>query len=461
MGALQSKDELLYHQVSYGNIEGIRELRRQGAGLEWMDSEGKTPLIVACLSSDLLAVAKALIELGADVNAYRPGRFRGTPLHHAAKRGLEQTVHLLLSHGANPFIVNDDCHTALDLAREKGHCDVVRAIENHISLFSGWLREHYGPNFLEALVPQWMSRKIWAVVLPCDARNPANPQKFELAIYPDLLAAKPQTEISLWKSHIEEPKFNQTDPSVIIVDKSTKSRHKFSSANEGDKQQIQWFYTACLGLSQVNNNVPAAPAGPPVSIPPPTTTYAPATLTGTPMPNPEDVELALTINASYQTALVEGVPDVQPIAQIGNINSSSTIPSSQGAPPPIIVPSAPPVVEETFYDGPIRYPSVDSSSVDINLPTIGIRPENGEIKQGNSTSESYHKPGTSEVKVGNGSSSSTGTCVICLDALVEGACIPCGHMAGCMSCLREIEEKNWGCPVCRAKIDQIVKLYAV
>lgn len=34
MGAQQSKEELLYQQVNYGNIEGIRALRSQGAGLE-------------------------------------------------------------------------------------------------------------------------------------------------------------------------------------------------------------------------------------------------------------------------------------------------------------------------------------------------------------------------------------------------------------------------------------------
>jgi hypothetical protein len=51
--------------------------------------------------------------------------------------------------------------------------------------------------------------------------------------------------------------------------------------------------------------------------------------------------------------------------------------------------------------------------------------------------------------------------VICLDAPVEGACIPCGHMAGCMSCLKDIESKKWGCPICRAKINQIIRLYAV
>jgi len=34
MGQGQSKDELLYQQVSYGNAEGIKTLHREGAGLE-------------------------------------------------------------------------------------------------------------------------------------------------------------------------------------------------------------------------------------------------------------------------------------------------------------------------------------------------------------------------------------------------------------------------------------------
>ena len=38
-----------------------------------MDREGKTPLIMACMNSELYDVAKTLIELGANVNAYRPG----------------------------------------------------------------------------------------------------------------------------------------------------------------------------------------------------------------------------------------------------------------------------------------------------------------------------------------------------------------------------------------------------
>ena len=33
------------------------------------------------------------------------------------------------------------------------------------------------------LLPLYFS---WVVVIPCDHRNPLNPSKFELAVYPDL-----------------------------------------------------------------------------------------------------------------------------------------------------------------------------------------------------------------------------------------------------------------------------------
>jgi ankyrin repeat protein len=41
--------------------------------LQWIDKEGKTPLMVASMRPDLINVVQVLIELGANVNAYRPG----------------------------------------------------------------------------------------------------------------------------------------------------------------------------------------------------------------------------------------------------------------------------------------------------------------------------------------------------------------------------------------------------
>ncbi|KAJ3688933.1 hypothetical protein LUZ61_018097 [Rhynchospora tenuis] len=461
MGMQQSKDQLLYEQVNYGNIEGIKSLKNQGAGLEWVDKDGKTPLILACLRHDLLNVAKVLIELGANVNAYRPGSHAGTPLHHAAKKGLEQTVHLLMSNGANPFIMNDDCHTPLDLAREKGHVNVVRAMEERMCLFCGWLRENYEPCYLEAQAPQFISKKVYA----------------NLSQLLFFSAAEPTKVIYLWKCNLEEPKFNQADPSLIIVEKSTRVKHTFLSEEEGNKTQLQTFFNACRDLkAQVINVMPPPPRVSPVrnqvhvpKTPMPAITAGPVAPSMVPLShNQEDMELVMAINASIQSAIVEGVPDVLPFVQAvqsqaslgtnGWAKSSSTPFTFDGWGPPSSgtqknytdeassstdlnrwasldtsqaqnpvqtqsAPSAPPI-SESFYTGPIRYPSIDSSPVHISAITGTV----------NTTADAV--TGSSDKK------EQAGTCVICLDAPVDGACIPCGHMAGCMGCLRGIKEKR-------------------
>lgn len=204
-------------------------------------------------------------------------------------------------------------------------------------------------------------------------------------------------------------------------------------------------------------------------------------------PSGEDLELAMAINASIQTAMAEtpsfgihssteasastswketvnaggqvtlGAPAPSSKStsgewavheagpgdnsthqtQIQNSNTSAVQTASQAR---NSVPSAPPMIDEIVEDGPIQYPSIDSSPVDLSSPPVDNLPaSSGEQKE-------------------DGDSSS---CVVCLDAPIEGACIPCGHMAGCMSCLKEIKGKKWGCPVCRAKIDQVIRLYAV
>lgn len=476
MGQQQSKDELLYQQVNYGNTEGIKALRNDGAGLEWIDKDGKTPLILACMNPELINVAKTLIELGANVNAYRPGRHAGTPLHHAAKRGLEQTVKLLISHGANVLMMNDDCLSPLDVAREKGYANVVRAIEGHICLFSGWLREFYGPGFLGLLASQLLSKKVWVVILPCGSRNFAKPLKLQLAIYASPQDTRPRKTIALWKANLEEPKYNQADPSVVISDISNnKSLLKLGAIDESDKEQLKRFCNACKGIPQVMHTFHSqAPVVP-----------------GTASPTREDLELATAINASLQSAMQESqvissqldsgghastswttptdvinhnnssalgataphkgtisgsevqevIPSDNPDNQIDTQSGVMSVVPTFESPNPAPCPSAPPIVDAVFDAGPIHYPSIDPSPVDLSSPAIEALPTT-----------------TVEKKQDADASSS---CVICLDAPVEGACIPCGHMAGCMSCLNDIKGKKWGCPVCRAKIDQVIRLYAV
>ncbi|KAJ0093516.1 hypothetical protein Patl1_25610 [Pistacia atlantica] len=308
---------------------------------------------------------------------------------------------------------------------------------------------------------------------------------------------QPRTVIALWKANLEGPKFHQSYPSVIIVDNSNsnflmpefprgrrrrrrcrpqtlrQTRLKLAPANESDKQQLQRFCDACKGIPQVsptflhNSETPVQATAPPHS---------------------EDMDLAMAINASIQSAIGETpnfdphpsdgassstnwnnsmnadtqnglVTPVSPFPQKASVdqwakheassssnlsqqahNQNNNMPVTQTSHVPDANPSAPPVTDEIIEDGPIQYPSIDLGPVDISSPPVEELPAS--------------KSETKEDKEG-------GSCVICLDAPVEGACIPCGHMAGCMTCLNEVKAKKWGCPVCRAKINQVVRLYAV
>ncbi|XP_013585152.1 PREDICTED: putative E3 ubiquitin-protein ligase XBAT35 [Brassica oleracea var. oleracea] len=440
MGKKKSKGELLYEQasynefqkqVSYDNSESIRALHRQGADLEWMDRKGRTPLIMACRFHELYYVAKTLIELGANVNAYCPARHAGAPLHHAAKRDLFPTVELLLSHGTNPLVLNDDGQTPLEVARDKGF-----TIVNHICLFSGWMREFYGPAYLDSQ-NQFPSKRVWVVVVPTRSRNPAQPLKLEVVVYDcSLPTAKPRTVMPLWKANLEEPITDQSDISVmIIVNESTilsRWRQRLKRRNEvytqthlrlapstkGDEQQLKWFCDACKGIPQPRRVfLQTAPSA--------------------------HHAMSETPNAIHHSVGEESSSTAPPPPPPSSGKASTSVLNSQES---VILhehsPSAPPLTDdhiETLEDGPVHYPTIDSTPVDVPSSSPLPASAEGEKKE----------------------DGSSGQCSICLDAPSDVVCVPCGHLAGCMSCLIEIKSNNGRCPVCRAKIDQIIKLYRV
>ncbi|KAL0899247.1 hypothetical protein Bca101_083208 [Brassica carinata] len=356
MGQMQSKKKLMFNHVRSGNVEGIRALCLEGANLEWMDKEGNTPLSLACKKSKLYDVAQTLIELGANVNAHPLDPRDATPLYHAARRGLEKTVNLLLSNGANY-----DCQTPLHQARYYKYTKVVRAIENHICMFSGWMREFHGPALLGVFAPQLLSRRVWVVIIPTSSIYP-KPYKFELVVYASLKDAQPRVVMALRNPNLEEPEEMHPNTSVTIVDNNNtkKKSLKLAPSVEEGRQQLKWFCDACKGIQK--------PVRPPVVL---------------------------------QTVL----------------------------------PSAPPLTDydtEAVEEGPMHYPLSGSTT-----PSASVGGENTE------------------------DGGSSGQCLVCTDAPSDGICVPCGHVAGCMSCLTEIKSKEWGCPVCRANIHQVIKVYRV
>lgn len=129
------------------------------------------------------------------------------------------------------------------------------------------------------------------------------------------------------------------------------------------------------------------------------------------------------------TENVQSHDNNSPIVSLASCNSAFAL----------SVPSAPPIPDEVLSEGPIYYPSINSSALDMPVPSM--------TEAGMSNSRN--------------SGARDSSCAICWDASTEGACIPCGHMAGCMPCLNEIKVNKGVCPICLTKIDQVVRLYAV
>ncbi|MCD7450732.1 hypothetical protein HAX54_008293 [Datura stramonium] len=98
-------------------------------------------------------------------------------------------------------------------------------------------------------------------------------------------------------------------------------------------------------------------------------------------------------------------------------------------------PSAPPVPEE------VHYPDIDLSPLHLSNPPMERKTASVTTQKDNK-----HEPAL---------------CIICWEVSVEGACVPCGHMVGCMQCLNQIKSKKGECPICRVKINQVIKLYSV
>ncbi len=106
-------------------IEIITILLNHGADIHTKTIMGKIPLHFA----NFKETAELLLETGANVNS--KDTYGNTPLHEAASDGLRDIVAVLLKHGADIHIINQDGQTAYMLAMEKGYKDIAQLLERY------------------------------------------------------------------------------------------------------------------------------------------------------------------------------------------------------------------------------------------------------------------------------------------------------------------------------------------
>ncbi|OWZ23029.1 hypothetical protein PHMEG_0002179 [Phytophthora megakarya] len=467
------EDQILWAAARYGDARIIRsatsrltpETRKY---LEWQEPyTGRTALLEAAARGHV-ECARLLIEAGANCNA--KDLKMNTPLHLACKRAQVEMLQFLVQvPRLNPFEINLYMKTPLDLARsrfagedEDGEAEpyakCIEVLEKKFCLYSGWLYEK-ADNVL-SLVSGISSLNSWTRRL-CIVLERGDPNVLELAFFSmkkggGVRPVCPTTvmlySVAAGMEVASDPRwFNPKDFTFILRgDQLSKCHYRAGSA----LQNLVHFaavnqanFDAWKGFFTHQQQQLAEQSHPSVSLheewrpseasysnidgwnPHARSTVPAASLTTvSPGIGPdEDDDIRRAIELSLQTAP-------------GTVHEFSTDTAALSPPLPV---SAPDWDDWEGYEARGK-----------QVPAMAVADTSSESKAAEQSATTVTDGETI-------AHSPIGECVICFDGPQSAVCVPCGHNAVCMKCAEEILTSTAECPVCRAHVRELIKLYRV
>lgn len=146
--------QCLFRAMAENDVNGVLECIREGVNVNYVDTDGRTPLAYAC-DRGHLDVVKVLVQAGARVNGVdNPGR---RPIMHAIWKGFDDVVEYLLRMGATPHPNLNVCEGVLRDMVEIPLLDAV--LHKRVRIVKLLLLAGANPNYDES-TEAWLIRNI-------------------------------------------------------------------------------------------------------------------------------------------------------------------------------------------------------------------------------------------------------------------------------------------------------------
>lgn len=113
-----------------GNVEIVKLLLENKVEVNEKDSDGWHALMLAALYQVPIKIVKMLLRHGAVID--ERNKFGETSLIKAAEQGCLEMVKLLLANGADPVLEDNDGITALRIAEDLGHGQIVQLLKEYL-----------------------------------------------------------------------------------------------------------------------------------------------------------------------------------------------------------------------------------------------------------------------------------------------------------------------------------------